>query len=373
VRLFGDSPFLNDRHRALAARARELGPRLPVESPYVLADGRRAAQLLREAGLFGALEKVEALGLCAIREVLAGFSGLADSVFAVQGLGSYPVALGGSPALKAQLLPAAASGERIFAFALTEPEAGSDAANLQTTARRVGDAYVLNGHKRFISNAGIAQHYTVFAKSLDGDAPGKVSAFLVDAGTPGLTVGPQAELLAPHPLAELSFQECVVPASRRLGADGAGLKLALATLDVFRSTVGAAAVGMGCRAVGEALDHAQARTQFGAPLFELQGVQFLLAESAAELDAARLLVHHAASVKDGGARVTYEAAVAKLFATEAAQRAIDRSLQIWGGAGVCKGAAVERLYREIRALRIYEGASEVQKLVIARELSKKRA
>jgi acyl-CoA dehydrogenase len=368
MRLDSTSPFLKEPHLALARTAAELGPSLPTESPYVLADGKRAVQLMAEAGLYRALEQVQALSFCAIREELASFSGLADSVFAVQGLGSHPIALGGSDALKAELLPAAARGERVFAFALTEPEAGSDAANVRTAARRVGDTYVLDGRKRYISNAGIADHYTVFART--GDSDRRISAFVVDAGTPGFTVGPQTELLAPHPLAELSFEECAVPASRRLGDEGVGLKLALATLDLFRSTVGAAAVGMGRRALAEGLRHAQEREQFGAPLFDLQGVQFLLAESAVELDAARLLVHHAASVKDAGNRVTYEAAVAKLFATEAAQRSIDRSLQVHGGAGVVKGHAVERLYREIRALRIYEGASEVQKLVIARELAK---
>lgn len=368
MRLSVTSPFLKDHHLAFARAAAEVGPKLPAESPYVLADGRRAVQLMREAGLFRALEQVEALALCAIREELASYSGLADSVFAVQGLGSYPIALGGSDALKQELLPLAARGERVFAFALTEPEAGSDAANIQTTARREGDHYVLDGHKRYISNSGIADHYTVFART--GEGPRGISAFVVDAGTPGFTVGPQTELLAAHPLAELRFERCAIPASRRLGDEGQGLKLALATLDVFRSTVGAAALGMAKRALGEALAYAQRREQFGAPLFELQGVQHLISESATELDAARLLVHHAASAKDGGARVTYEAAVAKLFATESAQKIIDRALQIHGGAGVCKGVAVERLYREIRALRIYEGASEVQKLVIARELAK---
>ena len=368
MRLSVASPLLEPSHLAWAEKAAAVGPTLPVESPDVLADGREAVARMAGAGLFRALEQVEARAICAIREELASFSGLADSVFAVQGLGSHPIVLGGSEALKAALLPRAASGESVFAFALTEPEAGSDAAALGTTATRSGETYVLRGHKRFISNAGIADHYTVFART--GAGPRGISAFVVDAGTPGFTVGEQTALLAPHPLAELHFEECVVPASRRLGAEGEGLKLALTTLDLFRSTVGAAAVGMGKRALAEALGHARTRVQFGAPLGELQGVQFLLAESATELDAARLLVHHAALVKDGGQRVTYEAAVAKLFATEAAQRIIDRCLQIFGGLGVTRGQAVERLYREVRALRIYEGASEVQKVVIARELAR---
>jgi acyl-CoA dehydrogenase len=377
MRLTVDSPFLLPRHREWASRASAIAPSLPAEGDDVLALGRDAVKKMAGAGLLGlvvpsrhsgALEQVEALGLCAVREELAAHSGLADSIFAVQGLGTQPIVLGGSDAQREEFLPLAARGERVFAFALTEPEAGSDAAALSTTARREGDHYVLDGSKRFISNAGLADHYTVFART--GEGTRGISAFLVDANAPGLTVGPQMPVIAPHPIAELHFHHCVVPASRKLGEEGQGLKLALGTLDLFRSTVGAAAVGMARRALKEALAYTQKRVQFGAPLGELQGVQFLLAESAVELDAARLLVHHAASVKDGGSRVTYEAAVGKLFATEAAQRIIDRSLQLHGGNGVLMGFAVERLYREIRALRIYEGASEVQKLVIARELQK---
>lgn len=306
-------------------------------------------------------------GLVATREQLAWFSGAADSIFAVQGLGSHPIHLGGSDAQKARYLPQAASGERIFAFALTEPEAGSDAGNLQTLARRDGDHYVLDGAKRFISNAGLADVYTVFARTAEGRKG--VSAFVIEAGTPGFEVKPQMALLAGHPIAELEFNSCRIPASARLGEEGAGLRLAYATLDVFRTSVGAAATGMAQRALDEAVNYAKRRQQFGAPLANLQAVQFLLAESAVELEASRLLVHKAAATKDAGAeRVTREAAMAKLFATEAAQRIIDRALQIHGGNGVVKGFAVERLYREIRALRIYEGATEVQKLVIASQL-----
>jgi acyl-CoA dehydrogenase len=375
VRLTVDSPLLQPRHLALARTAAACGPSLPVDGADIVAAGRRAVVELARAELFRALVPsefggvapgVEALGLCAIREELGAASGLADSIFAVQGLGSHPVLLGGSAEQRQTFLPLAARGERIFGFALTEPEAGSDAAALQTVARRDGDDYLLEGTKRFISNAGLAHHYTVFARTSEGSKG--ISAFLVDADTPGLEVGPQLPVIAPHPIAEVRFAGCRVPSSRRLGAEGEGLKLALATLDLFRSTVGAAALGMARRAQAEALAYTARRKQFGAPLAELQGVQFLLAESAVELDAARLLVHHAAHVKDGGARVTYEAAVAKLFATEAAQRIIDRALQLHGGNGVLEGFAVERLYREVRALRIYEGASEVQKLVIAREL-----
>jgi acyl-CoA dehydrogenase len=376
MRLSSDSPLLTDRARAYAEKAALVGPTLPFEGADVLALGRDAVARMASAGLLRALVpqahggdgEVSSRVLCAIREELGSHSGLADSIFAVQGLGSYPMQLGGSDAMQAEFLPHAAAGSRVFGFALSEPEAGSDAAALRTTARRDGDSYVLDGVKRFISNAGLAHHYTVFART--GEGTRGVTAFLVDADAQGLTVGPQLPVIAPHPIAELHFAGCRVPAARRVGDEGAGLKLALGTLDLFRATVGAAAVGMARRALAEALAYVQKRQQFGGPLFDQQGVQFLLAESATELEASRLLVHHAATVKDGGARVTYEAAVAKLFATEAAQRIIDRSLQLHGGNGVLQGFAVERLYREVRALRIYEGASEVQKLVIARELQK---
>jgi acyl-CoA dehydrogenase len=277
------------------------------------------------------------------------------------------VVLAGTDAQRLELLPRVARGEALFAFALTEPEAGSDVAALATSAVREGDHYVLSGHKRFISNAGIATHYTVFARTAAGRRG--LSAFVVPAATPGFRVSAKMELLGEHPIGELALEGCRVPASARLGDEGAGMRLALGTLDVFRSTVGAAAVGMARRALDEAVAYAKARRQFGAPLAELSAVQALLADSAVELTASRLLVHMAAATKDAGqARVTFEAAAAKLFSTEAAQRIIDRCLQVHGGNGVVKGFAVERLYRDVRALRIYEGASEVQRLVIARHL-----
>jgi acyl-CoA dehydrogenase len=315
----------------------------------------------------GALTAVEVLSLCVLREQFAYRNAAADSVFAVQGLGSHPILLAGSDAQKRALLPMVASGEALFAFALTEPEAGSDVAALNSSAQREGAFYVLNGHKKFISNAGVATHYTVFART--GEGPRGLSAFIVRSDTPGFRVARQMELLGEHPIGELEFAECRVPESARVGAEGSGMKTALSTLDVFRATVGAAAVGMARRALDEAVSYAKHRRQFGAPLAELSAVQALLADSAVELEAARLLVHMAAATKDSGqARVTYEAAVAKLFATEAAQRIVDRCLQVHGGNGVVKGFAVERLYRDVRALRIYEGASEVQRLVIARHL-----
>lgn len=363
--------LLEPRHLALAAEAREAVKALEdIHDDTVLA--RKVAGLgyyryLVPAEHGGHERRMDVRSVCALREEIAYRNAAADSIFAVQGLGSHPVLLAGSPEQQRELLPRVADGSVLFAFALTEPEAGSDVAALATEARRDGDSYLLTGEKRFISNAGIATHYTVFART--GPGSRGLSAFVVPANAPGLRVKAPMAMLADHPIGELFFEACRVPASARLGDEGQGMKLALGTLDVFRSTVGAAAVGMARRALDEAIDYAKRRKQFGAPLAELPAVQALLAESAVELDAARLLVHRAAAVKDGGAeRVTYEAAVAKLFATEAAQRIIDRCLQVHGGNGVVKGFAVERLYRDIRALRIYEGASEVQKLVIARQL-----
>ncbi len=312
-------------------------------------------------------EQVEARAICVLREELAYRSAKADSIFGSQGLGSHPILLAGSDDQREQFLPSVANGNVLFAFALTEPQAGSDVAALSSSARRQGGEYVLNGSKRFISNAGIATHYTLFART----APGKngVSAFIIPRDAPGLLIHSNLELLSEHPIGELELKECRVPITALIGLEGEGLKLAFKTLDVFRATVGAAAVGMARRALDEAVAYAQARQQFGAPLAALQGVQFLLAESAVELEAATLLVHRSAAVKDEGAdRVSFESAVAKYFATEAAQRIIDRCLQIHGGNGLIKNSPMERLYRDIRGLRIYEGASEVQKVLIARHL-----
>lgn len=366
--------FLSDAQRALAARAKTAFASLEPTGAHV-DDATLAARVAQQgfypylvpAAYGGALEKVEVLSVCVLREELAYRNAAADSLFAVQGLGSHPVVLAGSEAQKQDLLRRVAEGRALFAFALTEPEAGSDVAALATRAERDGDHYVLSGKKRFISNAGVATHYTVFART--GEGPRGISAFVVPAGTPGFSVSAKMELLGEHPIGELALDGCRVPASARLGDEGGGMKLALSTLDVFRSTVGAAAVGMARRALDEALSYSKSRRQFGNPLAELSAVQALLADSAVELEASRLLVHQAAATKDQGqARVTYEAAVAKLFSTEAAQRIIDRCLQVHGGNGVVKGFAVERLYRDVRALRIYEGATEVQRLVIARHL-----
>lgn len=310
---------------------------------------------------------VRTLALC--RETLGYHAGLADFVFAMQGLGAGPISLYGSEAQRAQWLTKTRAGAAIAAFALSEPASGSDVANMACAARRDGDAYVLDGEKTWISNGGIADLYVVFART--GEAPGArgLSAFIVPGDTPGLTIAERLEVIAPHPLARLAFKDCRVPASAMIGKPGEGFRIAMATLDVFRTTVGAAALGFARRALHEAAKRAATRELFGAPLAKLQMVEGHLADMALEVDAAALLIYRAAWVKDmGAARVTREAAMAKLYATEAAQRVIDAAVQLHGGDGVRSGHIVESLYREIRALRIYEGASDVQKVVIARSV-----
>ena len=316
----------------------------------------------------GANESLDVRSIALCRETLAYHCGLADFAFAMQGLGSGAISLAGSDVLKRDWLGRVAAGEAIAAFALSEKQAGSDVAALATSATRDGDSYVLNGEKTWISNGGIADVYCVFART--GEAPGArgLSAFVVPADTAGLSVAERIETIAPHPLATLRFDQCRVPASARLGDSGAGFKIAMSTLDVFRTTVGAAALGFARRALDEALRHTRERELFGAPLSALQMTEASIADSALEVDASALLVYRSAYAKDRlQPRVTREAAMAKLFATEAAQTTIDRAVQLHGGLGVTRGSVVERLYREIRALRIYEGASEVQKVIIARQ------
>lgn len=310
--------------------------------------------------------------LCLARETLAYQDALADFSFAMQGLGTGPITLFGSEELKRRYLPPVAQGEAIAAFALSEPDAGSDVAAMSTTATQDGIQHVrINGTKTWISNGGIADHYIVFARTSEAPGAKGISAFVVDAETPGLTVEDRIDVIAPHPLATLRFEDCRVPLSQRIGGPGEGFKVAMATLDVFRSTVGAAALGLARRALDDALQHSTSRQLFGAPLADLQLTQAALADMATAVDTSALLVYRAAWTKDqGAARVTREAAMAKMHATEAAQAVIDKAVQIFGGLGVTKGVKVEELYREIRALRIYEGATEVQKIVIARELVK---
>ena len=375
-------PFFEERHRHFANELREWARREVhplVDHHDVDASCRRLVRRLGEGGWLravvpraygGMLEAFDVRTLCLARETLAYHDGLADFAFAMQGLGTGPITLFGSEAMKARYLPPVARGEAIAAFALSEPEAGSDVAAMSTTAKPDGPDHVrIDGVKTWISNGGIADHYVVFARS--GEAPGAkgLSAYVVDAQTPGLTIENRIEVIAPHPLATLRFEGCRVPLANRIGAPGEGFKVAMATLDVFRSTVGAAALGLARRALSEALRHASSRKLFGAPLGDLQMTQAALADMATSVDSAALLVYRAAWTKDGGAaRVTREAAMAKMYATEQAQGVIDKAVQIFGGLGVTRGVKVEELYREIRALRIYEGATEVQKIVIARDL-----
>lgn len=320
------------------------------------------------AAFGGVTETLDVRSLCIIRQTLAYYSGIADFVFAMQGLGSGTISLYGNEAIKEAYLPKVASGEKCAAFALTEPDSGSDVAATKTVAIELPDgSYQITGSKTYISNGGIADYYVVFARTGEADGARGLSAFVVDADCTGLTVRERIEVIAPHPLATLDFDKCVVPATARLGEGGAGFKAAMATLDIFRSTVGAAALGFARRALDEATDRAASRQLFGASLDHLQMVQAMLGEMALDVDASALLIYRAAWTKDTIAgRVTREAAMAKLFATDQAQQVIDKAVQLFGGMGVTHGVKVEELYREIRALRIYEGASEVQKVVIAR-------
>jgi len=313
--------------------------------------------------------KLDVRSVCVIREQLSYESSLADLMFAMQGLGSYPISIAGSRDLKSAFLPRVREGRAIAAFAITEPDAGSDVASMQTTARADGDHFVLDGTKTFISNAGLADFYTVFAKTKPELGAKGISAFVVEKQSPGFSVEERIQLIAPHPIGRIRFNSCRVPSSNLLGREDEGLKVALTTLDTFRPSVGAAACGMAKRALDEAIKYSKRRVQFGKPISEHQAIQLKIAEMATKLEAARLLVYRAAHKKDRGAsRITTEAAMAKLFATEVAQSIIDEAVQIHGGAGLVRGATVEHLYRDIRALRIYEGTSEIQKLIIAGKL-----
>ena len=370
-------PFFDESHRKYARNLETWATAADVAENATDAGSETKAwvRALGDAGwlracvpaAFGGIrDTLDVRALCLARETLAYRSALADFAFAMQGLGSGAITLFGSDALRGSYLPRVAAGDAIAAFALSEREAGSDVAALATTARRDGDAYVLDGGKTWISNAGIADFYVVFART---GVPGTkgLSAFVVDADAEGLRVTGRIETISPHPLGSLEFSGCRVPAMQLLGAEGDGFKIAMATLDVFRSTVGAAALGFARRALRETIAHAKSRHLFGAPLAALQLTQTAIADMATDVDASALLVYRAAWTKDAGAaRITREAAMAKLYATEAASRVCDRAVQLFGGRGVTRGEIVERLYRDVRALRIYEGASEIQQLVIAR-------
>ena len=371
-RSFLDWPFFEARHRELAAALDGwCGANLPVDHGDVDAACRSLVALLGQGGWLlhsgaGAGEVLDVRTLCLIRETLARHDGLADFAFAMQGLGMGAVSLVGSGEHR-RWLERTRAGTAISAFALTEPGSGSDVANSTATARVEGDGYVLSGEKTYISNGGIADIYVVFART--GEAPGAkgLSAFLLPADAPGLEVVERIEVIAPHPLAHLRFNDIRIPASARIGGAGEGFRIAMSVLDVFRSTVGAAALGFARRALDEALARVKSRKIGGAPLADLQMVQGHIADMALDIDASALLIYRAAWMKDqGAARISREAAMAKLHATEAAQRVVDTALQLHGGDGVRYGFAVESLYREIRALRIYEGASDVQRVIIAR-------
>lgn len=319
----------------------------------------------------GMREAVQARDLCVIREELAYFAALADVMFGVQALATQPIVIAGTEEQKRKYLPSLARAEAIGAFALTEPEAGSDASAIALQAKSVSGGYSLTGTKRFISNAGIAQTYIVFASTNPSAKAKGISALIVEAGCAGFSVKEKTRLLSPHPIGVLRFDDCFVPQDRLLGIDGTGLKIALQTLDILRCTVGASAVGFGRRALAEAIAYSRGRQQFGRAIAEFQGIQFKLAEMAADLEASRLLVYQAAAAHDQKEPDSgIKSSIAKLFATEAAQRIVDQALQIHGGTGVVAGHIMERLYRDVRALRIYEGTSEIQKLLIARELLK---
>lgn len=377
-------PFFEEAHRRFAADLSRWADKTLASLPHDDVDAacRARVKALGEAGFLDAVvprayggshDVFDVRTLCLAREILGYRDGLSDFAFAMQGLGSGTITLFGSDAIKERYLPAVRQGKMIAAFALSEPEAGSDVAALATTAKRDGDHYRLDGSKTWISNGGIADFYVVFARTGEATGAKGLSAFVVDADTPGFSITNRIEIIAPHPLATISFDGVRVPAENMLGKPGDGFKAAMATLDVFRSTVGAAALGFARRALDEMTERAATRKLFGAPLSELQLTQAAIADSATDVDAAALLIYRAAWTKDkGAARVTREAAMAKMFATEMAQQVIDRAVQLFGGLGVTKGVKVEELYREIRALRIYEGATEVQKVIIARETLKLR-
>jgi acyl-CoA dehydrogenase len=379
-----DWPFFGESHRAFAGaldRFVASGAIAAIDHGDVDASCRKLVRALGEAGLLdatvapldGDASAIDSRSVCLARETLAYHDGLADFAFAMQGLGSGAVAIAGSDEQRRLVLPKVRSGEWLAAFALSEKEAGSDVAAMTCAARDDGNGYRLDGEKTWISNGGIADVYTVFART--GEAPGArgISAFLVFPNDPGFSIAERIDVMAPHPLATLKFEGCHLPADRRLGGPGEGFKIAMRTLDIFRASVAAAALGFARRAFDEALAHAKSRKMFGATLADLQLTQAALGEMAADIDAAALLTYRAAWRRDvQKLPTTVEAAMAKMTATETAQRVIDRTLQMFGGRGVRRGEIVESLYREIRALRIYEGATEVQKLIVARELIKGR-
>lgn len=380
-----DLPFFDDSHRRLAAELEAWAAQNLSHADHGRdVDGacRALVASLGRSGWLkycvpepygGAFPRIDSRSLCLLRETLARHDGLADFSFGMQGLGSGAISIAGSESLKSRYLPRVAAGEAIAAFALSEPGAGSDVGAMTTTATPEGGDYVLDGMKTWISNGGIADFYTVFARTSNEAGARGISAFVVDAQAPGLDASERIEVIAPHPLATLRFTRCRVPASQRLGEAGQGFKVAMQTLDIFRASVAAAALGFARRALHEATARASSRRMFGQALADFQLTQAAIADMATGIDTSALLTYRAAWLRDvKGAKTTREAAMAKMVSTETAQGVIDRAVQIFGGLGVVSGHPVERLYREIRALRIYEGATEVQKLIIARETMKGR-
>ena len=385
-------PFFGPEHRELGALVTRWSAERLSGEPHgesrdeVDAQARKLVDRLGKAGITrycvgaehgGALPEVDSRAICLIREALAYHDGLADFSFAMQGLGSGSLSIAGDEMLQSRYLPRIANGAAIAAFALSEAEAGSDVAAMQTSAILDGEHYLLDGSKTWISNGGIADIYCVFARTTPGQrrADGTVgsqgiSAFLVEPGDPGFSIEQRIDVIAPHPLATLRFKQCRIPVARRIGAEGDGFKIAMRTLDIFRASVAAAALGFARRAFDEAVLYSRERAMFGKTLADFQLTQAAIAEMATAIDAAALLTYRAAWQRDTGQPVTKSAAMAKMTATESAQVVIDRAVQMFGGRGVVRGAVVERLYRDIRALRIYEGATEVQKLIIAREVLK---
>ena len=367
-------PFFEERHRTLAC---ELDAWATAHIPHthsadVDSECRALVRMLGQAGWLkhAVGDAIDTRAICLVRETLARHSGLADFAFAMQGLGSGAISLQGTPEQKDRYLTRVAKGEAIAAFALSEPGAGSDVAAMQCSAHIEGGHAVINGEKTWISNGGIADFYVVFVRTGEAQGARGISAFIVDADTPGFEIAERIDVIAPHPLARLRFTNCRVPLSQRIGQAGEGFKVAMRTLDVFRTSVAAAAVGFARRAMDEALQRATTRTMFNQVLADFQLTQAKLAQMATIIDSSALLVYRAAWQRDQGRNVTREAAMAKLTATEGAQQVIDSAVQIFGGLGVVSGNMVECLYREIRSLRIYEGATEVQQLIIARELLK---
>jgi acyl-CoA dehydrogenase len=384
-------PFFEPQHRELAQRLAQWTAQQPAHEEHLGTD-EQCRTWVRRLGQAGWLRHVVALGesdstagspaaarldtrtICLLRETLAQHDGLADFALAMQGLGSGAISLYGTPDQRQHWLTDVALGRCITAYALSEPQAGSDVAAMECRAEETATEVVLNGQKTWISNGGIADLYVVFARSRPQDratsakASSGISAYLVPADTPGLQIAERIQVMAPHPLARLHLENCRLPLSHRLGLEGQGFKIAMQTLDVFRTSVAAAALGFARRALAEGLQRARSRAMFGATLAQQPLAQAKLADMAVQVDAAALLTYRAAWLRDQGQSVTMEAAMAKLTATENAQRVIDSAVQLWGGMGVVSGQTVERLYREIRALRIYEGASEVQQLIIGREL-----